>query len=281
MPVRTAAAALVALGLAGVLSTGVPAAQIRPLRERVTRGAVDALGAGKLLVAARRLPDPNFANTVILLTDVTGDGAVGLVLNRPSKVPLGKVFPHLVPNMATTAHAFLGGPVDATRPMALLRASPAPAGSRHVVDGVHVATARDPVDAAVVAGSTSSRLRIYLGYAGWGAGQLQAETAQGAWHVLEGAGDIVFDAEPASLWQRQIARTELIQARGVGPSTGLCPATSGGDIGSRRCDPWLRPTRFAARRAAPPIAWARPSSRRGRRPCAGAARRRCRRPQGR
>jgi putative transcriptional regulator len=222
MPGRPAAATLVAgLGLAGLLSTALPAGQIRPLREPVTPGAVDALAPGKLLVATRRLPDPNFANTVILLTDLNGDGAVGLVLNRPSKVTLAKVFPHLVPNMATTGHAFLGGPVDTTRPMALLRAAQGTAGSRHVVDGVHVATSRDAVDAAVVAGSTSSRLRVYLGYAGWGAGQLQAETAQGAWHVLDGAADVVFHAEPASLWQRQIARTELIQARDERPRTGL------------------------------------------------------------
>jgi putative transcriptional regulator len=221
----TAGTVAAAFGLAAVLSTALPAAQIPPLREPVTRGTVEALAAGKLLVAARRLPDPNFANTVILLADVNGDGAVGLVLNRRSGVTLAKVFPQLVPNMATAGHAFLGGPVDTTRPMALIRAAQAPAGSRHVVDGVHVATVREAVEAAVAAGTTSSRLRVYLGYAGWGAGQLQGETAQGAWHVLDGDADVVFDEEPASTWQRQIARTELIQARGAEPAPGLARRT--------------------------------------------------------
>lgn len=216
MPLSTAAGTfLAASAVAGVLSAAWLHAQARPLREPTTRDAVDALATGKLLVAARRLPDPNFANTVILLVDVKGDGAVGLVLNRRSAVTLAKVFPHLMPTMATASQAFLGGPVDATRPMAVMRANEATAGSRRVVDGVQVATTREAVDAAVAAGVTSSRLRVYLGYAGWGPGQLQAETAQGAWHVLEADADVVFDPEPSSLWQRQIARTALMQALAV------------------------------------------------------------------
>src|SRR5688500_9594619 len=92
----TARVVAAALGLAGLLAAR-PAAQIPPLREPVTRGAVEALAAGKLLVAARRLPDPNFGKTVILLVDANDDGAVGLVLNRRSGVTLAKVFPHLTP----------------------------------------------------------------------------------------------------------------------------------------------------------------------------------------
>jgi putative transcriptional regulator len=226
MPAPAVAATFLAgLGLVVLLSPPLPAAQIPPLREPGTRAAVDALAAGKLLVAARRLPDPNFANTVVLLADVDAKGAVGLVLNRRSGVTLAKVFPQLVPNMATAGHAFLGGPVDTTRPMALVHAAQATAGTRHVVDGVHVTMAREAVEAAVAAGTASSRLRVYLGYAGWGAGQLQSETAQGAWHVLDGDADVVFDEEPASTWQRQIARTELIQARGAEPAPGLARRT--------------------------------------------------------
>jgi putative transcriptional regulator len=204
---------LCAGAVAGLLSLAPPAGQVPPLREPVTRAAVEALGAGKLLVAARRLPDPNFANTVVLLTDVTKDGAVGLVLNRRSRVTLARVFPQFVPTVAATSHAFLGGPVDTTRTMALVRAAQAPAGGRRVVGDVYLATARESVEAAVAAGGAATGLRVYLGYAGWGAGQLAAETQQGVWHVLEADADLVFDADPSSLWQRQIARTALIQAR--------------------------------------------------------------------
>jgi putative transcriptional regulator len=210
---------LFAGALAGVLSLTPPAGQVPPLRAPATRAAVAALATGKLLVASRRLPDPNFANAVVLLADINKDGAVGLLLNRRSSVTLARVFPQLVPTMATASHAFLGGPVDTTRIMALIRAAHAPAGARHIVDGVHLATAREAVEAAIAAGTAAARLRVYLGYAGWGAGQLEAETEQGVWHVLEADADIVFDAEPSSTWQRQIARTELIQATG-GPQPG-------------------------------------------------------------
>jgi putative transcriptional regulator len=205
--------------LAGLASLTPPARQLPPLRAPAARAAVAALAPGKLLVAARRLPDPNFANAVVLLADVNKDGAVGLVLNRRSSVTLARVFPQLVPTMATASHAFLGGPVDTTRTMALIRAAQAPTGARHIVDGVHLATAREAVEAAIAAGTAAARLRVYLGYAGWGAGQLEAETEQGVWHVLEADAEIVFDAEPSSTWQRQIARTELIQATG-GPQPG-------------------------------------------------------------
>ncbi len=219
MPILPATVALLvaALGLAGVLSPAMLAGQVRPLREPATREAVEALATGKLLVAARRLPDPNFASTVILLVDVDAKGAVGVVLNRRSAVTLAKVFPHLAPNMATAGQAFLGGPVEPTRPMALIRTAQPPPGSRPVVDGVHVAAAREAIDAAVAAAPPATRLRVFLGYAGWGPGQLQAEAEQGAWHVFAGDADVVFDPEAGTAWQRLIARTEIIQARRLAP----------------------------------------------------------------
>jgi putative transcriptional regulator len=228
---------LCAGAVAGLLSLGPAAGQLPPLREPATRAAVEALAAGKLLVAARRLPDPNFANTVILLADVTKDGAVGLVLNRRSRVTLARVFPQLVPSMATAAHAYLGGPVEITRTMVLIRAAQAPAGARRVIDGVHLATAREAVEAAVAAAAPATGLRVYLGYAGWSAGQLEAETQQGVWHVLEAEAAIVFDADPSSMWQRQIARTALIQARRQGVGGGAVAAAST----VTRAVPWFPP----------------------------------------
>jgi putative transcriptional regulator len=207
----SAAVSLWAVTAAALLSMST--GQLPPLRQPAARAAVGSLAAGRILVAARRLPDPNFARTVILLVDVGKDGSAGLVLNRRSAVTLAKVFPQLAPTMATATHAFLGGPVDTTRTMALVRAPQPPSGGRPLVDGVHVATAPDAVAAAVAAAATGTGLRVYLGYAGWGAGQLEAETEQGAWHVLEGDADVVFDADPSSSWQRQIVRTELMQAR--------------------------------------------------------------------
>jgi putative transcriptional regulator len=211
-PRSRAFACLALIGLAGWLSMYPAAAQqLRP-DDRLQAAAVDALAAGKLLVAARRLPDPNFGNAVILLAEFNAGGAVGLVVNRRSDVPVARVFPHLTPALASTGEAFLGGPVDKTRAMALVRASASPAGARHLFDGVYLLMLREAVESAVTSNAAPGHLRVYLGYAGWGPGQLEAETAEGVWHVLAGDADAVFDPDPASTWQRQIARTEVIQA---------------------------------------------------------------------
>jgi len=207
-----AIAFLAVLGVAGSLRTHPPAPQSLRPDDRLHQAAVDALAAGKLLVAARRLPDPNFGNAVILLAEFNSEGAVGLVVNRRSEITVARVFPHLTPTLASAGQAFLGGPVDKTRAMALVRASASPAGARHVFDGIYLLTLREGVESAVSSTAAPGRVRIYLGYAGWGPGQLEAETAEGVWHVLAGDADAVFDPDPSSTWQRQIARTEVISA---------------------------------------------------------------------
>jgi putative transcriptional regulator len=207
-----AVALLAALGVAGTLPIHPSAPQgLRP-DERLHQAAVKALAGGKLLVAARRLPDPNFGNAVILLAEVNGEGAVGLVVNRRSEITVAQVFRHLTATLASAGQAFLGGPVEKTRPMVLLRASASPAEARRVLDGVYLLTVREAIESAVSSNTTPGRLRVYLGYAGWAPGQLEAETAEGVWHVLAGDADAVFDPDPSSTWQRQIARTEVIQA---------------------------------------------------------------------
>jgi putative transcriptional regulator len=65
-----------------------------------------------------------------------------------------------------------------------------------------------------------NRFRVYVGYAGWGPGQLDSETAQGAWHVLDGDGDVVFDPEPDSTWQRQIRLAEALSVQHLAPGRG-------------------------------------------------------------
>lgn len=202
-----------AVGCVGLLSLAGRAAQPGPRRDGLQRSAVAALASGKLLVAARRLPDPNFANTVILLTALNRDGAVGLVVNRRSDTTLGHVFPQLTLGLASASHAFFGGPVQRTQAMALVRAPEAPGSARPIVDGVHAVTSVQAIEALITSGIAASRFRVYFGYAGWSPAQLEAETGEGAWHVLDGDAEVVFAADPAATWQRQIARTELIQAR--------------------------------------------------------------------
>jgi putative transcriptional regulator len=207
-----AVALLAVLGVAGTLPMPPTPSQALGQDDRLHQAAVKALARGKLLVAARRLPDPNFGNAVILLAEFNDVGAVGIVVNRRSDITVARVFPNLTPTPASAGQAFLGGPVEKTRPMVLLRASASPAEARRVLDGVYLLTVREAVESAVSSNAVPGRLRVYLGYAGWGPGQLEAETAEGVWHVLAGDAEAVFDPDPSSTWQRQIARTEVIQA---------------------------------------------------------------------
>jgi putative transcriptional regulator len=176
-------------------------------------GHVKELAAGKLLVAARTLPDPRFAETVVLLTEFNDQQAMGLIVNQRTDETLERLLPSLAQPQAKTTTVFFGGPVAAEGVLALMRSDRAQADSRHVVADVYLVASRELLDATIAAGSGPDRLRVYVGYAGWGAGQLDREVAQGAWHVFDGDGRIVFDPDPGSVWSRQILRTEARLAR--------------------------------------------------------------------
>ncbi len=160
-----------------------------------------------MLVAARGLPDPNFSETVILLVEHSADGSMGLVINRRSDVPLTRVFPNLKPAQGASSALYVGGPVSPDGVLALLQSKMPPPDSRRVLDDIHVVATREGLDALLATGDAENR-RIYLGYAGWGPGQLERETLHGSWHVFQGDGALVVDPDPDTVWQRQIRRTE-------------------------------------------------------------------------
>jgi putative transcriptional regulator len=194
------AAGLCALAwMADPVGTTLGAAQLRP-------GALRELAAGKVLVASRALGDPNFVQTVVLLADHSDKGSMGLVINRRSEIPVSAVFPHLA--RTWKAAIFIGGPVAPTGVLALLRSEAPPDESKRIVEDLYVITTREPLESLVKRGAGLTHFRLYAGYAGWGAGQLERETVQGAWHVLSADPAIAFDADPMTLWDREIRRTE-------------------------------------------------------------------------
>jgi putative transcriptional regulator len=209
------AATCALLMLAGV--TVAALAERRPASLQPGRDViVGELAAGKLLVAARNLPDPNFTETVVLLVQYSRDGAAGLVLNRPTDVALSRVFPGVEHTRGATTTAFIGGPVSQQAVLALSRAAcdACPRVGRDIYF-VHTPAA---LKARLAEGADIRELRVYVGYAGWGGGQLEAETRQGAWRVLEADARAVFDPDPQSLWRRLIQRTEALLASADQPS---------------------------------------------------------------
>ena len=173
----------------------------------MTGADAEDLAAGMLLVAAPELLDGNFAGTVVLLLEVTRDGALGVVLNRPGTLPVGQVLEAWGPVVSEPAVLFEGGPVEQQGALAVtLLTDPATPGFREVVGRLGVLDLDTPTE--LVAGAVAG-LRVFAGYAGWGAGQLQREVAEGSWYVVPAlAEDVFVDDEQrlADLPRRVLAR---------------------------------------------------------------------------
>jgi len=162
----------------------------------------EELAAGKFLVASRRLGDPNFSQSVILLVHYSSRAAAGVIINRPTKVPLSRALEEMAEAKGRTEPLYLGGPVGESDVMALLRSNTAPPDGARVLGDVYMISSKGLLQKTLAAGSTSSTLRVFFGYSGWGAGQLDAEVGLGAWVILPGDPALVFDAHPETVWDR-------------------------------------------------------------------------------
>lgn len=168
---------------------------------------------GQLLVATPAL-DPtsgqgSFARTVIqLLQHSAEDGALGVVVNRPTGTDLREVLPGWALLAPDPLVIFQGGPVQQTAAICLGRlAGPAPADATYVaVPGARwLATVDLDQDAA----EPVQEVRVFAGYAGWSPGQLEAEVEQGSWWVLDALPGDCFSTEPERLWRHVLRRQGL------------------------------------------------------------------------
>lgn len=184
------------------------------------------LGAGKLLVASRELPDPNFAKTVILLVQYDGDGVVGLILNRRSKVPISRMLGEVAGAKSRTDPIYAGGPVGRTEVLALARRSSGDA--KRVFGDVFLVSSREDIEKTFATATDADAIHVYLGYSGWTQPQLDNELDLGAWYIFPGNAKAVFDSDPDSLWDRLIRSTELrIASRGAAGNFRLRAAGGG------------------------------------------------------
>lgn len=173
----------------------------------------DDLGAGKLLVVPRDFADPNFADSVVLLVHYGEDGAVGVMINRRTHLPVSRVLGDLKSAGKYSDPVFLGGPVEIETVLALRQSRTELPGASRVLGNVYLLSRKEELETALAAGVGSSELRIYLGYCGWSPGQLENEVKRGDWYIFDGSEELVFDPKPSTLWSRMIARTEQRFAR--------------------------------------------------------------------
>jgi putative transcriptional regulator len=166
------------------------------------------LAMGKLLVSPRQSPDPSFAESVILLLHYDRESALGLMINRRTSVPIARVLRDFSGLGQRPDVIYLGGPVERTSAMALVRAGAKPDGATGVTGKVYLLIARQALEKVLAAEKGSGDLRIYAGYCGWGPGQLDAETRLGGWFIFNRGAELAFDGNPDTVWSRLISETE-------------------------------------------------------------------------
>ena len=166
---------------------------------------------GRLLVATPLLVDPNFDRTVVLVLDHDTDGTLGVVINRPTTVPVNEVLPAWSELAGPMPMVFQGGPValDSALGLAELRAlprqgeDPDPLGWRRVHGDLGLVDLDLPPE---LLAAEISAFRVYAGYAGWSAGQLERELGQGAWYVVDAAPADAFTLAPEQSWRAVLRR---------------------------------------------------------------------------
>ncbi len=157
---------------------------------------------GQLLVAGPALIDPNFHRTVVLVCEHDEEGAMGLVLNRPSPILAEQAIPELEDALGQGDRLWMGGPVQTTSVVVLAEFDEAGEGMRVAGD---VGLVLPDADLESVA-TAVRRARAFLGYAGWGGGQLDGELAGDDWIVADFAPEDAFTDEPEQLWSRVLER---------------------------------------------------------------------------
>lgn len=180
-------------------------ALIRRQTTEVMHGS--AATKGRLLVATPPLDDPNFDRTVVYVLEHRDDGALGVVINRPTDESLAEPLDRWVELQGTPESIFLGGPVEPDALIALALANQPVTEESDDLSPVagRVVSADLTGDPALIAGMVTS-VRIFRGYAGWGAGQLEGEIESGSWLVLDAEPDDVFASEPDELWRSVLRR---------------------------------------------------------------------------
>jgi putative transcriptional regulator len=168
------------------------------------------------LVAGRELNDPNFRQTVVLVTHPKEGGPWGVIINRPLQRRLSEVFTDQKTLKGRKDVLYFGGPVQRDGLVFLVRSASPPPRSVALLRDVYFTGDTDWIDEQFKRPEPTRGLRVYAGYAGWGPGQLQREIARGGWHVYPADAETVFDKAPARIWPELIERATTKQVRFTG-----------------------------------------------------------------
>ncbi len=168
-----------------------------------------AIKKGVLLVAHPSLMDPNFQQTVVLVCEHGAEGTLGVIINRPTAVPLSEALPNVSVLKGTSYVLFAGGPVQPDGILMLFRVVEAPDRLRKILERVYLGLNREILERVITDPHPTETFRAYAGYAGWAPGQVEFEMAMGSWVVVPADPASIFDKASETLWAEMV---EAIQA---------------------------------------------------------------------
>lgn len=162
---------------------------------------------GMFLIASRDLMDPNFSESVVLLLEYDSQGALGLIVNRPTQVQLTDLLPDVEELKERPDTVYVGGPVSKNRIVILMRSRRHLRGSGRVFADTYVSSSMDTLKEAVSMSAEGDTFHAYVGYAGWGPGQLDRELSRGDWFLSPAQESLVFDRSAEEIWPELIEKS--------------------------------------------------------------------------
>ncbi len=179
----------------------------------VVNAADTTLANGVFLVAKPGLLDPNFRETVVLITQPeVGGGPLGVIVNRPLAARLSEVIPGATTVPEQFDRIYGGGPVAPDGLLLLVRSSVRPERSLQVLADLYLSGSAGLIEQIVRGEVSVAAFRAYAGYSGWAPGQLQAEIARGGWYLIQADADTVFAADASTVWPGLIQRVATKRA---------------------------------------------------------------------
>jgi len=164
------------------------------------------------LVARAELPDPNFKDAVVLVMNNIGAAPAGVIINRPTKIAVSRLFPDLERLAQLHDRLYFGGPVEFGTVWFLFRTDSPRVHAIQALDGVYVSANRELLRELLGRNNPMDGLRIFIGHSGWAPGQLEDEIARGDWTLAPAETDAIFNGRSEHPWPAQQAPGE---ARGI------------------------------------------------------------------
>ncbi|HEX8010421.1 MAG TPA: YqgE/AlgH family protein [Casimicrobiaceae bacterium] len=153
-----------------------------------------------LIVARAELPDSNFKDAVVLVMNNLGPAPAGLIINRPTRIPVSELFPDVKRLAQLDDKVYFGGPVQIESVSFLFRADTPPEDAVQVLDGVYLSRDGELLRKLLGREKPMEGLRIFIGYSGWGPGQLQVEIARGDWTLAPADISAIFSGKSEHPW---------------------------------------------------------------------------------